>query len=222
MNLDLILKNDVLWQMSIAEKASILYLLGNMEKRSVAIEVGSYKGGFLRVLAQYFDKVYSCDIDHSNIDGGKEQFINVEWVEGDSKDTLPELISRINNIGEEVNFILIDGDHSYKTVLHDINNVLQYQPLKSEVVLMIHDSWYEQSRHAINKAGWNDSPYVQFVEKDFVVGDLIHSTEEEGKIFVGGLALAVLSPIARQGDVEIRQTYDFMYRVMKQFLDGES
>lgn len=216
MILDEIFNNDVLWQMSYAEKASVLYLLGKMEKRSVAIEIGSYKGGFLRVLSQHFDKVYSCDIDHSPIDKG--QFTNVEWIEGDSIKTLPKLIQQINDNGEDVNFILIDGDHSYETVLQDIHNVLLYQP-KSEVILLIHDSWYEPSREAVNKANWNNSPYVHLVEKDFVTGDLIGS--DAGNFYVGGLALAYMTPLERQGDITINQTQDYMYSITKQLLGEE-
>lgn len=210
-----ILNNDILWQMSIAERASILYLLNKIDKRSVAIEIGSYKGGFLRILSKYFDKVYSCDIDHSNV-VNKEQYKNVVWVEGDSKETLPKLIKKLNKSGEEVNFILIDGDHSYDAVLNDIHNVLTYQS-KGDSLLLIHDSWYEDVREAVNRAEWNTNPYVSLVEKDFVVGDLIGS--EKGNYFVGGLALATMSTEKRQGDIDIKQSQDYMYRVCKQMLD---
>lgn len=214
-NIDEILNNDILWQMSTAEKASILYMLNKLPGRKVAVEVGSYKGGFTRVLSRYFNKVYSCDLDHSYL-VDKEQYKNVTWVTGDSKETLPALISRINSDKEDVSFILIDGDHSYETVIQDIHNVLNYKP-RGETILLIHDSWYGPSREAINKANWSGSPYVDYVEKDFVPGDVVYS--EEGKIFVGGLALISISPKKRKGDIEIRQTHDYMYRVCKKLLD---
>ena len=200
-----LLNTDVLWQMSIAEKAAIFYLLGKMKSKTVAVEVGSYKGGFTRVLSRHFDKVYSLDIDHSQI-VDKEQFKNVVWVQGDSRQTLPDLIDII----EPVNLILIDGDHEYETVLADINNVLAYKP-KGDMVLLIHDSWYAPTREAINKAAWNDNPYVHLVEKDFVPGDLIGGPG--GNFFVGGLALAVLTTKKRRGAVKIGQAQDYMYRI---------
>lgn len=99
----------------------------------------------------------------------------------------------------------------YDAVLQDINNVLLYQP-KNEVLLLIHDSWYEPSREAINSANWNDSPYVHFVEKDFVAGDLF------GDMLIGGLSLARLLPVERQGDVQINQNHDHMYRMFKELM----
>lgn len=217
MIIDEILNKDVLWQMSQAEKASILYLLNKLPKLSVAIEVGSYKGGFLQVLAKYFKTVYSCDIDHSNI-VNKEQYENVVFVEGDSEETLPRLIEQLNQSEETVNFILIDGDHSYDAVLNDINNALQYLP-KGDLILLIHDSWYDGTREAINHANWKDNPYVQYIEKDFAVGDMMYSYAE-GNIFVGGLALAVFSTNKRRGDIEIKQTHDYMYCKVKELMDG--
>jgi hypothetical protein len=216
MNLDEILKNETLWQMSYAEKASIFYLLDKMKNRGVAIEIGTYHGGFLKVLSRYFDKVYSCDIDHSNVDN-KDSYKNITWIEGDSKETLPKLIEQINNNGEDVNFILVDGDHGYETALQDINNVLKYVP-KNETVILIHDSWYSPSREAINQADWNSNLFVHLVEKDFCTGDIIYSATE-GNIFVGGLAIAILSNMERENDIEIGQTYDYMYLVVNNLLN---
>ncbi len=211
-NIDELTDNTILWQMSMAERASIFYLLNKIPQRNIAIEVGSYCGGFTRILSQYFDKVYSLDIDHSNI-VGKDQYSNVTWVTGDSKKTLPELIKSLKESGEDVNFILIDGDHSYNAVLQDLNNALAYTP-KSETALLVHDSWYEPSRDAINHANWNNNPHIHYIEKDFVPGDL------NGNIFVGGLTLALMSKKKRKGNVEIKQTHDHMYRSVSGLLAG--
>lgn len=212
---DLMSNYEVLWQMSLSEKAAILYLLSKLDKHSVALEIGSYKGGLLRVLSQHFDKVYSLDIDHSAI-VDKEQYDSVVWVEGDSKETLPSLIQEINASGEDVGFILIDGDHSYDTAIQDIDNILSYVP-QGETLLLVHDSWYKETRDAINKTNWNESPYVVMVEKDFVPGDMIGS--DEGNLFVGGLALVFMSKEQRRGDIKIGQSQDYMYRICQQLLD---
>ncbi len=212
LNLDAIFNTNINWQMSLAERASILHLMQNMSKRSVAIEIGSYQGGLLQHLTSYFNKVYSLDVDHSNIKN-KEQYKNVTWVKGDSKITIPQLISDINNNDEDVNFILIDANHDYAPVLEDIHNVLQYKP-KSETWLLIHDSWYSQTRNAISKTNWNDNKYVHLVEKDFVVGDVMNHSQE-GIIFVGGLALVYINVNKRIEDIQIKQSHDYMYKIFR-------
>jgi hypothetical protein len=212
---DLMSNYEVLWQMSLSEKAAILYLLGKLDNHSVALEIGSYKGGLLHVLSQHFDKVYSLDIDHSTIID-KEQYGNVVWIEGDSKETLLPLIQEINASGEDVGFILVDGDHSYDTVVQDIDNILSYVP-QGETLLLVHDSWYKETRDAINKSNWSVCPYVVMVEKDFVPGDMIGS--DEGNLFIGGLALVFMSTAQRHRDIKIGQAQDYMYRICKQLLD---
>lgn len=202
---------DILWQMSSAERASVLYLLSQTRANSIAIEVGSYKGGFTHQLATHFKKVYSLDIDHSNI-ANKDRYKNVEWITGDSAETLPWLINKIGN--KDISFILIDGDHKYSSVLQDINNILEYIPIVNTILLM-HDSWYPETREAINKANWNDNQFVHLVEKDFVPGDLVYPD------FVGGLAIAYLDSIMRNGDITIQQSQDFMWSKCKQLLDQE-
>lgn len=204
--MDELLNVEALWQMSQAEKASILYLLDRLPQTQTAIEVGTYKGGFVRVLAKRFKTVFSLDLDHSNV-VGKLDFPNVVWVQGDSRVTLPAVLAEL--AGQSIDVILIDGDHRYDAVLSDINHVLRHVPV-SPLLLLMHDSWYTETRDAINWANWNQSPHVQWVEKDFVVGDLVG--EPQRSFFVGGLALAYLTPWARVGDVEIRQSHDYMYR----------
>jgi predicted O-methyltransferase YrrM len=53
--------------MSLPERATFLYLLEQLPKRNIAIEIGTYCGGSLKWLSKYFNKVYSCDINHSHI-----------------------------------------------------------------------------------------------------------------------------------------------------------
>ena len=213
-----ILENDILWQMSSAERASIFYLISKLENKGTAIEIGSYKGGSLRVLSRFFKKVYSLDVNHDNI-VNKEQYGNVKWVKGDSKKTLPALIKRLNKSKESVNLILIDGDHSYEGVLKDIESVLEYKPI-DQTILLIHDSWFRPSRDAISKADWNSNPHVRLVEKDLVTGDLMSSGN--GNIFVGGLALVIMTVEQRTGAIEIGQACDYMFRVCAEKIKGES
>ncbi len=215
--LDELLATDVLWQMSLAERAAVLYLLDSMPRRATAFEVGSCRGGFTRILARRFETVYSIDIDHSQI-FDKQSMPNVQWVTGDSALLLPSFLDPDREPylrTHPVNLVLIDADHSYEAVLRDIQSVLRYPPL-DDVLLLMHDSWYAPVRLAIDHAPWAESPYVHLVEKDFVPGDLVDGPG--GKHFVGGLALALLRPDERQGDIVIGQSQDFMYRSVRDAL----
>ena len=196
---------DALWQMSLAERAAVLYLIGRLPTRKIAVEVGTYRGGFLRVLAQHFERVFSMDINHANV-LGKDSFSNVTWVEGDSSKTLPALLDVLQ--GEDVGLILIDGDHSYDAVMADIVNALAFTPA-GEAVILIHDSWHKPTRDAISSAPWDASPFVLSVEKDFVPGDLGQCG------LVGGLAVAVLSRAGRTRPLVIGQAQDFMWRTFE-------
>ena len=197
-----IFTQDILWQMSFAERMAIFYLFNKIPRKKVAIEIGSYKGGFLRVLCRNFDTVYSLDINHSNLD--KSLYPNAKWIEGDSKETLPALVSELNTNGVCVDFAMVDGDHSYKTVLADINNLLKLH-VNHDMIIMGHDSWYPETRQAFVDADWNGNTHVHKIETDFVTGDLFRNT------YVGGLALAVLSPEKRVGNVVVSQTNNYMH-----------
>lgn len=211
-----IFNDTTLWQMSLSEKLAIFNLFDNMPRKKVAIEIGSYRGGFLKHLSKYFEKVYSCDINHAFINN-KDQYKNVIWIEGDSAKTVPLLIQQIVEDGEEIDFVLVDGDHSFEAVITDINNVLSYKPISTDMILLMHDSWYDGTRKAINKANWRQNPYVIYVEKDLVPGDIVNS--DEGNIYVGGLAIAILSNKKRLDSfIEIKQSHDYMYRVVEKML----
>ncbi len=195
---------SVCWQMSPAERACLKYLISNISKNHTAIEIGSYCGGSLRSLSQNFNKVYSCDINHNNIDN-IEQYNNVEFIEGDSKVTVSELIDKINDSDEIVNLIIIDADHEYNGVFADIQNVLKIKP-KQNLAILMHDSWYTPTRMAICDTKWSDNPHVHFIDTDFCAGDLVTQN-----LVMGGLALILLSPEIRTKDLVITQSQDAMY-----------
>lgn len=59
-NLDEIFDNEVNWQMSMAERCGLLYVLNKLklqDKCNSCIEIGTYFGGSLRYLSKYFNKV---------------------------------------------------------------------------------------------------------------------------------------------------------------------
>jgi hypothetical protein len=191
------------------ERLAFLNILGSIENKNTCIEIGSYAGGSLRSLSKTFNKVYSCDLTHTYLD--KEKYDNVEWITGDSKITLPKLIEEINNRQEKIDFVLIDGSHEYDYVFSDINNILKYKP-QSELIILIHDSFYIPSRKAICATKWNECPHIHFIDTDLCTGDLMFVV---GKTqFMGGFCLVVMSPQKRVGDIIINQSQDYMYKTV--------
>jgi hypothetical protein len=206
--------NDIFWQMSFSERASAIYLLEKMKNKNIAIEIGTLNGGFTKVLNNYFRHIYSLDIDHSNV-VDKDLYSNITWIQGDSKETLSQLVDKINNSKEIVNFVLIDADHEYDGVYSDVSNILKIKP-KDDLILLIHDSWYINSRRAICDINWNDNPYIHLVDTDFVAGDLGYINGNYQ--YIGGFCLVIISPNIRKGDIKIKQPHDLMYRVVNNSL----
>jgi len=202
-NLDEILDFNHNWQMSIEERAAACYLLSKIPNKDTAIEIGSLDGGFLKILNKNFKKTYSCDISHDRLI--KSDYENVEWVLGDSKETIPELIIKINENKEKVSFVSIDGDHTYAGVLEDINNILKIIP-QNDIAILMHDTWNHDVRQAICATNFNRNPYVKYINTDYCsVTSICNNT------MFGGFCLILLTPEQRTEDVKIIQSNDYMF-----------
>jgi Methyltransferase domain len=193
------------WQMTRWEKYGFTSIL-QAAKPKVGIEIGTYQGGSLQVIANHADKIYSIDLDATLKDRLGGQLPNVEFLTGDSRQILPALLNRIMQRGEELGFVLIDGDHSIEGVRCDINNVLRYTPLRP-VFIVLHDSFNPDCRKGILTADWSMCDHVHYVEVDFVPG-VYHfeafDTAAPRSMF-GGLAVAVMRPERRVGPLAIHQ-----------------
>jgi len=188
------------WQMSPSEQVMIMYLIEHLRPKA-AIEIGTRFGGSLQVLARHCGRVYSLDIDPEVKERLKGRFENVEYLIGRSDETLPPLIDRLQREKTEVGFVLIDGDHSTDGVRRDIDNILRYKPSTTLYIIM-HDSFNPVVRRGLTAANWSGCPYVQRVELDLVAGSVNTSPNFRGQLW-GGLAIGILTPEPRNGDLEI-------------------
>jgi hypothetical protein len=202
------------WQMTRWEKYGFTSLL-EAAKPKVGIEIGTYKGGSLQVIANYAEKMYSIDLDTSLKDRLGHQLRNVEFLTGDSRQILPALLNRIMADGEELGFVLIDGDHSTEGVRCDINNILRYRPVRP-VFIVFHDSFNPDCRKGILNADWSTCDYVHYVEVDFVPG-VYHfeafDTSAPRSMF-GGLAVAIMQPERRIGPLSIHQSQKGLFEAV--------
>ena len=191
------------WQMNDSERLAMTAVLHRL-KPTCAIEIGTYKGGSLSLLAQYASVVFSIDIDPT-IPEKFSQFNNVSFFTGPSGDVLPALLQALIAVDLPVEFILIDGDHSAAGVQRDIESVLDYVPRKP-LVVMLHDGFNPECRRGMMSADWGRSPFVQWIDLDFVPGRVVeHGGAGDGGMW-GGLALALIDPVPRKGSLVIGQS----------------
>lgn len=188
------------WLMSPAEQMAMIYLLENLRPK-VAIEIGTRFGGSLQVLAKFSERVYSLDIDPEVPMRMGNRFPNVEYLIGDSQTTLPKLLKKLQSESAELSFVLVDGDHTSDGVRADINALLAFNPVVPLYIVM-HDSLNPDCRQGLRTANWADSPYVQAVALDFVMGAVNPAPHHRGELW-GGLALGIVTPEARTGRMEV-------------------
>lgn len=197
------------WSMSRAEQYCMTQLLSH-NKPSVAIEIGTYKGGSLQVLSHYASKVYAIDISSDSRDSRCDDFNNVEYLIGDSKVILPELLKKLEDNGEELEFILIDGDHSTKGVFQDILNIMSYTPKKALQVLL-HDSFNPNCRKGMKLYDYNSNKKVHFVELDFIPG--MYNHDGLYKQMWGGFATIIMLPENRENKLQVFENQKKSYEV---------
>jgi len=204
------------WQMNHSERMALTALLLRHRPRC-SIEIGTYKGGSLSLISQISKHVYSLDIDPS-IPENFGHFKNVTFLTGLSTVSLPLLLKALDAEKIPVEFILIDGDHSAEGVKKDLNTVLAYVPKKPLFILM-HDSGNPECRRGMLEADWNNSPYVQWVDLDFIPGRIVENGSSSDGEMWGGLALAYLTPTSRDAPCLVNRTANNMYEFMKTSLE---
>lgn len=155
------------WEMTNSEKISLLLLLININPK-ISIEIGTKQGGSLQLISKYSDKVYSLDIDPM-VKDLEPVFKNVEFIIGDSKNTLPNLLQQLQAKGETPDFIFIDGDHSSEGVRQDITNALSTNITKTLTILM-HDSFNPDCRKGMLQVDYTINKNIQLVDIDFIQG----------------------------------------------------
>lgn len=200
-----------MWLMTDAERSALSVLLSSL-RPDCAIEIGTYKAGSLGILSKYSNWVYSIDIDPAFQIEYCEEFPNVKFVVGNSQEVLPDLLENIQHNGEQLSFILIDGNHSGKGIRIDLENVFRFKP-SQPLIIIIHDSFNPECRKGILSANWSSNPYVHMLEVDYVVGRFATKEELDNyRTMWCGFALGIMLPEKREGDVFIHQNESLMFK----------
>jgi hypothetical protein len=173
--------------MSFGERAAVEGVLAQC-KPKLAIELGTAQGGSLERIAAHSVEVHTFDLLEPPLD--RDEFPNVEFHVGDSHRLLPELLDRLASAGRNVDFALVDGDHSAEGVRQDLVDLLA-SPAVGRTTILVHDTMNETVREGIQRVPFEAYPKVAYVEFDFVAGYMFREPELLHELW-GGLGLVAV------------------------------
>jgi cephalosporin hydroxylase len=181
---ELLLDGD--WQMVPGERAVLEGLLSFL-RPELAIEIGTAEGGSLRRLATHCGEVHSFDLGHGLTVPDPP---GVTLHTGDSHALLPEALEAFEREGQNVDFALVDGDHTAEGVRRDMEDLLASGALRRTVILA-HDASNDEVRRGLDAVDWRATGKVAFVDLDFVPGHLSSGGPFKDQLW-GGFALVVV------------------------------
>lgn len=159
--------DDPIWQMSFGERAAIEGVLSALRPR-LAIEVGTAEGASLRRIAAHAQEVHSFDLIEPTV---PDLPSHVTLHTGDSHVLLPRVLDELAAAGRNVDFALVDGDHSADGVRQDMEALLG-SPAVGQAVILAHDTANEHVRAGLDAVAYGAFPKVAHVDLDFVPGHL--------------------------------------------------
>jgi hypothetical protein len=175
------------WQMSFGERAAVEGVL-SQARPGLAIELGTAQGGSLERIAAYSDEVHTFDLLEPPFDVSR--FSNVTFHTGDSHVLLPELLASLAEEARNVDFVLVDGDHSTAGVKQDLEDLLA-SPAVGKSIILLHDTANETVRTGIELVPFEAYPKVAYVELDLVAGYMFREPQLLHELW-GGLGLVVV------------------------------
>ena len=165
--MDTELFGDQLWQMTFGERAAVQGLL-SVRKPALAIEIGTADGACLRWIARHAGEVHSFDLIPPSI---TDLPAHVHLHTGDSHSLLPRVLAQFAAEGRNVDFVLVDGDHSSDGVRHDMLALLTSTAI-ADTVIVAHDIGNERVRAGLDAVPYGAFAKVAHVDLDFVPGHL--------------------------------------------------
>ena len=181
------------WQMTYGERSALEGVLADLEP-ALAIEIGTAEGGSLRRISARSAEVHSFDL--VTPDPEIQSLENVVLHTGDSHVLLAEFLGELESAGRNVDFALVDGDHTAEGVKTDMEALLA-SPAVRRCVILIHDTVNEVVRDGLERVSYDAYPRVAFVDLDFVGGHLSNQGDYENQLW-GGLGLVIVDDTGTQ------------------------
>ena len=123
--------------MAPGERAAVEGVLRLLQP-SLSVEIGTARGGSLQAISLASHEVHSFDL-HRHWSLTSERFPNVVFHTGDSHEQLPRLLDELSASDRNVDFALVDGDHSAQGVKRDLEDLLA-SPSVGRSVILLHDT----------------------------------------------------------------------------------
>lgn len=182
------------WQMSFGERAAIEGVLAQLKPR-LAVEIGTAEGGSLGRIADHSTRAISFDLVEP--EPHVRKLPNVELRTGDSHELLPRELDRLAGAGEDIDFVLVDGDHSAEGARLDVEDLLASEAI-SHTVILAHDSLNPEVRRGLEEVDYSRHDKVALVDLDFVGGYVPAEPPMKGECW-GGLALIIVDADGKFG-----------------------
>jgi Methyltransferase domain len=207
------------WLMTPGERAALEGVLA-IVKPAVSIEIGTFKGGSLDRIASYSDTVHAFDLERRP-QLTSERFSNVAFHVGSSHELLPQVLGELAAEGKNVDFALVDGDHSAPGVKADLENLLS-SPSVDRTVILLHDSLNDRVRAGLEQVEYDSYDRVTYIDLDFVPGHVHCEGPLEDELWYG-LGLVVTGwDVADDDRPGIYPTPDVYEAFARSLADGDA
>lgn len=173
--------------MSFGERAALEGVLVTLKPR-LAIEIGTAEGGSLRRIAEHSEEVHSFDLVAPDPEIAAIEHASCH--SGDSHELLPAFLAELAEAGRNVDFALVDGDHTSAGVQQDVEDLLR-SPALARSVIVIHDTLNPGVRAGLERVDYASYAKITLLDLDFVQGVAMREGPRRGELW-NGLGLIVV------------------------------
>jgi hypothetical protein len=203
--------------MTLGERAALEGVLSQAQP-ALAVEIGTAEGGSLRRIAAHAGHVHSFDLVRP--DPSIEALANVTLHTGDSRILLAAFLEATAERGENVDFVLVDGDHSADGVEHDLRQLLASAAVRRTVILA-HDTLNDDVRAGLRRIDYEAVPKVAYSDLDFLGGHLSNGGPFHHQLW-GGFALILVDaePRSPRGEHGFYDQFDLASAARQALVGG--
>lgn len=115
---------------------------------------------------------------------------NVSFHTGDSHVLLPRALAQFEDQRINIEFVLVDGDHSSAGVRRDVEDLLA-SPAITDTLVVLHDTANPEVRAGLNAVAYAACPKIVWVDLDWVPGFMFREGPSINEAW-GGLGIILI------------------------------